>query len=96
MAVIKSPNQEYTGTSAGVTFVNGVGNTDNENLIEWFREHGYEVEIDAEVSTEEDPGEKKIDDLEKTEEIGKNEKEVEVEKEVEDEKEVEKAKKPKK
>ena len=90
MAVIKSPNQEYTGTSAGVYFVNGVGNTDNENLIEWFRDRGYEVEIDAEVSTEEDSGEKKIDDLEKTEEIGKNEKEVE------DEKEVEKAKKPKK
>lgn len=90
MAVIKSPNQEYTGTSAGVYFVKGVGNTDNENLIEWFRDRGYEVEIDAEVSTEEDSGEKKIDDLEKTEEIGKNEKEVE------DEKEVEKAKKPKK
>jgi hypothetical protein len=84
MAVIKSPNQEYTGISAGVTFVNGVGNTDNENLIEWFRERSYEVEIDAEVSTEEDSGEKKIDDLEKTEEVGK------------DEKEVEKAKKPKK
>ena len=84
MAVIKSPNQEYTGTSAGVYFVNGVGNTDNENLIEWFRDRDYEVEIDAEVSTEEDSGEKKINDLEKTEEIGK------------DEKEVEKAKKPKK
>ena len=84
MAVIKSPNQEYTGTSAGVYFVNGLGNTDNENLIEWFRDRGYEVEIDAEVSTEEDSGEKKIDDSEKTEEIG------------EDEKEVEKAKKPKK
>jgi hypothetical protein len=84
MAVIKSPNQEYTGTSAGVAFVNGVGNTDNENLIEWFRDRGYEVEIDAEVTTEEDLEEKEIDDLEKTEEIGK------------DEKEVEKAKKPKK
>ena len=84
MAVIKSPNQEYTGTSAGVYFVNGVGNTDNENLIEWFRDRGYEVEIDAEVTTEEDLEEKEIDDLEKTEEIGK------------DEKEVEKAKKPKK
>lgn len=90
MTVIKSPNQEYTGTSAGVVFVNGVGNTDNENLIEWFRDRGYGVEIDAEVTTEEDLEEKEIDDLEKTEEIGKNEKEVE------DEKEVEKAKKPKK
>jgi hypothetical protein len=88
MAVIKSPNQEYTGTSAGVAFINGVGNTDNENLIEWFRDRGYEVEIDAEVTTEEDLEEKEIDDLEKTGEIGKDEKE--------DEKEVEKAKKPKK
>ena len=84
MAVIKSPNQEYTGTSAGVAFINGVGNTDNENLIEWFRDRGYEVEIDAEVTTEEDLEEKEIDNLEKTEEIRK------------DEKEVEKAKKPKK
>ncbi|ERK67001.1 hypothetical protein HMPREF1984_01305 [Leptotrichia sp. oral taxon 215 str. W9775] len=48
MAVIKSPNQEYTGASAGVYFVNGVGNTDNENLIEWFRDRGYEVEEDSE------------------------------------------------
>ena len=48
MAVIKSPNQEYTGTSAGVYFVNGGGNTDNENLIEWFRGRGYEVEEDSE------------------------------------------------
>ena len=52
MAVIKSPNQEYTGTSAGVTFVNGVGNTDNENLIEWFRERGYEGEEDTEDTEE--------------------------------------------
>lgn len=52
MAVIKSPNQEYTGTSAGVYFVNGVGNTDNENLIEWFRDRGYEVEEDSEDSEE--------------------------------------------
>lgn len=48
MAVIKSPNQEYTGISAGVYFANGVGNTDNENLIEWFGERGYEVEEDTE------------------------------------------------
>ena len=52
MAVIKSPNQEYTGTSAGVYFVNGVGNTDNENLIEWFRERGYEGEEDTEDTEE--------------------------------------------
>ena len=43
MAIIKAPNQEYTGLSAGVTFINGVGNTDNMHLIEWFKENGYEV-----------------------------------------------------
>ena len=43
MAIIKAPNQEYTGLSAGVTFINGVGNTDNMHLIEWFKENVYEV-----------------------------------------------------
>ena len=82
MARIKAPNKEYTGISASVYFVNGVGNTDNENLIEWFRDRGYEVDEDSEEKEEKE--EKEIDGLEKTEEIGK------------DEKEVEKAKKPKK
>ena len=93
MAVIKSPNQEYTGTSAGVAFVNGVGNTDNENLIEWFRDRGYGVEIDAEVSTEEDLEEKEIDDMEKMGEKEIDDMEKMGEK---DEKEIEKAKKTKK
>ncbi len=48
MAIIKAPNQEYTGLSAGVTFINGVGNTDNTHLIEWFKENGYEVIEDSE------------------------------------------------
>ena len=38
MAVIKSPNQEYTGTSAGVTFVNGVGN-DNATGTKKYIDH---------------------------------------------------------
>ena len=52
MAVkIYAPNENYTGSSAGVTFVNGVGETDNSHLIEWFKEHGYKVDeegIDSE------------------------------------------------
>ncbi len=44
MAKIKAPNTQYTGISAGVPFVSGVGETDNPYLIEWFRSHGYEVE----------------------------------------------------
>ena len=52
MAVkIYAPNEDYSGSSAGVTFVNGVGETDNSHLIEWFKEHGYKVDeeiIDSE------------------------------------------------
>ena len=44
MAKIYAPNKEYTGVSATVAFAKGVGETDDEHLIEWFREHGYEVE----------------------------------------------------
>ena len=43
MAIIKALNQKYTGLSAGVTFINGAGKTDNTHLIEWFKENGYEV-----------------------------------------------------
>lgn len=43
MAKILAPNKEYTGVSASVSFVKGVGETDNNHLIQWFKEHGYEV-----------------------------------------------------
>lgn len=44
MAKVYSPLKSYNGISASVTFVNGVGETDNENLLEWFEERGYTVE----------------------------------------------------
>lgn len=44
MAKISAPNKEYTGISATVAFAKGVGETNDEHLIEWFREHGYTVE----------------------------------------------------
>lgn len=54
MAKIYAPNKEYTGVSASVYFVNGVGETDKQNLIEWFREKGYGVGMtEAEEETEE-------------------------------------------
>ena len=43
MAQIIAPNKDYTGESASVTFVKGVGETSDAYLIEWFREHGYTV-----------------------------------------------------
>lgn len=44
MAKILCPNKQYSGISASVTFVNGVGETENENLIAWFKAKGYKVE----------------------------------------------------
>lgn len=46
MAKILTPNKDYSGISASVSFVNGVGYTDDEDLISWFEEHGYEVEVE--------------------------------------------------
>ena len=44
MSIIKSPNTEFTGVSASVYFTNGVGETDDQYLIDWFKAHGYTVE----------------------------------------------------
>ena len=44
MAKIYTPNKAYTGVSASVPFVNGVGECANPVLLDWFREHGYQVE----------------------------------------------------
>lgn len=48
MAKIIAPNKSYTGVSASVAFANGKGETDNEHLIKWFKEHGYTVEEEGE------------------------------------------------
>lgn len=44
MAKVYAPNKQYSGLSAGVIFVNGVGETDKAHVLDWFREHGYQVE----------------------------------------------------
>lgn len=49
MVKICAPNREYTGISAGVTFCNGVGETDNPRIIEWFINHGYSVDGSVEA-----------------------------------------------
>ncbi|WP_052447236.1 hypothetical protein [Clostridium polynesiense] len=58
MVKIFAPNKEYTGVSASVDFLNGVGETDNPALLNWFREHGYEVEGDKNPE-----GEKSLEDM---------------------------------
>ena len=41
---IYAPVKDANGVYASVMFVDGVGETDNPRLIQWFREHGYKVE----------------------------------------------------
>lgn len=57
MAKIYAPNKQYTGLSASVMFVNGVGETSDPNLIKWFRERGYKVVEEEESKQEDDQGE---------------------------------------
>lgn len=44
---VYAPNKSYTGVSASVAFCNGVGETDNPRLLEWFQSHGYTVDDPA-------------------------------------------------
>lgn len=72
MAQIIAPNKDYTGESASVTFVKGVGETSDAYLIEWFRTHGYTVTEDEAtevqpVVSEEDPA-TDVEDEEQAEE----------------------------
>lgn len=41
---IYAPVKDINGVYASVRFVNGVGETDNPRLIEWFKSHGYGIE----------------------------------------------------
>lgn len=41
---IYAPVKDANGVWASVRFVNGVGETKNPALVEWFRQHGYRVE----------------------------------------------------
>lgn len=49
---IYAPVKDTNGVYASVRFVNGVGETDNPRLIEWFRTHGYKVDIEPVVTVE--------------------------------------------
>ena len=41
---VYTPVKDANGVWATVRFVNGVGETENPRLIEWFKNHGYTVE----------------------------------------------------
>ncbi len=43
MAKIYAPNERYAGVTAGVSFSNGVGETEDKWLMQWFESKGYKV-----------------------------------------------------
>jgi hypothetical protein len=49
MSKVIAPNTEYSGLSAGVMFVNGIGQTEDPHLLEWFGEKGYLIEADQDA-----------------------------------------------
>lgn len=69
MAQIIAPNKDYTGESASVTFVKGVGETSDAYLIEWFKEHGYTVIDDEAAEVQPEAPETPATDVEAEEQI---------------------------
>ncbi|GAA0230065.1 hypothetical protein [Metaclostridioides mangenotii] len=77
MAKVLAPNKQYTGLSASVGFVNGVGETEDKDLLKWFKAHGYEIE---EIEEQKEPEAEQDKELEKEkEEENEPEPNVEVE-----------------
>lgn len=44
MPKVYAPNKQYNGISASVPFVDGVGDTEDPYLLEWFEQNGYTIE----------------------------------------------------
>ena len=61
MYKIYAPVRDATGTWATVRFVNGVGETDNPNLVKWFKQNGYKVEGNIPVEKCDNPIEKTVE-----------------------------------
>lgn len=73
---IYAPVKDANGIWASVRFVDGVGETNNPALVEWFRQHGYRIEKSD--NTQDNTVEKldntqlSVDNLEKCEETPDN------------------------
>lgn len=63
MAKVIAPNNQYTGLSASVMFVNGVGETDDPHLLKWFESKGYKVEQSESEQVDKSNGDVPIDKL---------------------------------
>lgn len=59
---IYAPVKDANGTWCSVRFTNGVGETNDEHLIDWFIQHGYEVEnVEKSEKTDEISIEKSVE-----------------------------------
>ncbi len=72
---IYAPVKDANGVYASVRFINGVGETDNPHLIDWFRKHGYYVPIEDSNLIIEDKNDQieNDDDQIENDEFGKDE-----------------------
>lgn len=80
---IYAPVKDANGVWASVRFVNGVGETDNPRLIEWFKSHGYKVPIEDTLKVEVPVVEPTVEVTEEAEEVemmGYNEKQSDFDK----------------
>ncbi|WP_097003925.1 hypothetical protein [Lacrimispora amygdalina] len=76
-----APNKQYTGTSASVSFCNGVGETEDLRLLHWFKSHGYKVEdLPESEDPAEDPGKAQQENPEAPEENVEKELDKEIKK----------------
>ncbi|HHV41696.1 MAG TPA: hypothetical protein GXX72_02465 [Clostridiaceae bacterium] len=55
MAKVYAPNKQYIGICANVVFRDGVGETSDPHLIEWFKSKGYTVEEEPKQAAKRKP-----------------------------------------
>lgn len=63
---IYAPVKNATGVWCNVHFKNGVGETDNPHLIDWFRRHGYRIEEELPTLNIEETVKTEISNVEET------------------------------
>lgn len=58
---IYAPVKDFNGLRNGVRFVDGIGETNNPQLIAWFENHGYKVPIEDSLEKCDDLSQKSLE-----------------------------------
>ncbi len=64
MFKIKAPIENYTREIAGVYFINGEAETENETMARWLEGRGFEVEVKEEKADKKPLGKMTVEELE--------------------------------